>query len=90
MDESLQVDDRYEVELDLRDPLARPGHAWSGWPGAYCLKCGAEHAMENAIALNWYDPLEDKWDTEEHRLEVEKADGTCPADQAQPPEAPSA
>lgn len=82
MDESLQVDERFGPD--------RPGHAWSGWPGAYCLKCGAEHAMENAIGLDWYDPLEDKWDTEAHRLEVEKADGTCRADQAQPPEAPPA
>lgn len=25
-------------------------HWWSGWPGAYCLKCGAEDAMENCLA----------------------------------------
>lgn len=54
-------------------------HNWSGWPGAYCLKCGAEDPHENAIALGWLDlrPGEDPdqvWDTPEHRLEVEKAD----------------
>lgn len=45
-------------------------HKWSGWPGAYCLKCGSEDAMENAIGLDWYDPYEDTWDTPEHREEV--------------------
>lgn len=79
MDESLQVDDRPVDD--------RPGHRWSGWPGAYCLKCGSEHALENAIALDWYDPWYDKWDTEEHRIEVENADGFCPADLAKQPEA---
>ena len=55
-----------------------PAHKWSGWPGAYCLKCGCEHALENAMAMGWYDPFEEKWDTEEHRKEVEQADGFCP------------
>lgn len=88
MDESLQVDERFDPDRPVR--TWPPGHAWSGWPGAYCLKCGAEHAMENAIALGWYDPLEDKWDTEAHRLEVENADGICRADLTYPPEAPPA
>lgn len=52
-------------------------HKWSGWPGAYCLKCGADDPIEIAIGNNWYDPYTDKWDTEEHRLLVEKAD-VCP------------
>lgn len=56
------------------------GHNWSGFPGGYCLKCGAECAIENAIGDNWYDPVEDKWDTEEHRIEVLPCDGCCPAD----------
>lgn len=51
------------------------------------MKCGSEHALENAIALDWYDPWYDKWDTEEHRIEVENADGFCPADLAKQPEA---
>jgi hypothetical protein len=25
-------------------------HRWSGWPGAYCLDCGAEDPREIAIA----------------------------------------
>jgi len=48
-------------------------HRWSGWPGAYCLKCGSEDAMENAIGLGWYDPWYDKWDTLEHQAEVLEA-----------------
>lgn len=24
-------------------------HQWSGWPGAYCLKCGTEDPLESAI-----------------------------------------
>ena len=28
-------------------------HEWSGWPGAFCLKCGAEDALENALAIGW-------------------------------------
>jgi len=55
-------------------------HKWSGWPGAYCLKCGAEHALENALAMNWYDPVTDTWDTIEHEIEVDKADGFCPVE----------
>ena len=51
-------------------------HRWSGWPGAYCLDCGAEHALENASALGWTD-LKGNWDTEEHREIVAKADGEC-------------
>ena len=30
------------------------------------------------MAMGWYDPFEEKWDTEEHRKEVEQADGFCP------------
>ena len=55
------------------------GHRWSGWPGAYCLNCGAEHALENALALGWYDPVTDTWDTEEHKQIVEEADCFCRA-----------
>jgi len=53
-------------------------HRWSGWPGAYCLKCGAGHAQEIALADGWYDPVEDTWDTEEHKKLVYDADGNCP------------
>lgn len=54
-------------------------HIWSGWPGAFCLDCGAEQALENAIALNWYDPIKNKWDSEEHKKLVEKCDNECKA-----------
>lgn len=53
-------------------------HNWSGWPGAFCLKCHAEHALENALADGWFDPVEGTWDTEEHRKLVQEADGHCP------------
>ena len=25
-------------------------HAWSGWPGAYCLRCGVEDPFEILLA----------------------------------------
>ena len=51
-------------------------HRWSGWPGAYCLKCGADDPMEYAIGMNYYDPWTGLWDTEEHRQEYLK-DNVC-------------
>lgn len=30
------------------EPLA--SHWWSGWPGAYCMKCGDEDKMEICLA----------------------------------------
>lgn len=27
-------------------------HHWSGWPGAYCLDCGCDDPLENALADN--------------------------------------
>jgi len=47
--------------------------------GAYCLLCGVEDAEEIAVADNWLDPNTNAWDTEEHRLEVEKVMNSCPA-----------
>jgi hypothetical protein len=44
-------------------------HKWSGWPGTFCLKCGAEDPWEYAIANDYYDPFYDKWDTKEHEEE---------------------
>jgi len=61
-------------------PPDHRGHWWSGWPGAYCMRCGCEDPMEIAMADNWYDPVEGKWDTDEHRLQVKEAQ-QCPADQ---------
>ena len=64
------------------------GHNWSGWPGAYCLRCGAEHVLETAVAEGWLDCgpgpkgelLPDKWRSEGHKRLVELCDGTCYAD----------
>lgn len=36
-------------------------HQWTGWPGAYCMKCGSPDHMEYAIANQIYDPYTDKW-----------------------------
>ncbi len=30
-------------------------HRWSGWPGAFCLKCGAEDQVEIALADDAFD-----------------------------------
>lgn len=56
-------------------------HWWSGWPGAFCLKCGAGHLLETAIGMGYYDPFNDTWDTEEHRAEY--ADTNCPVSNAE-------
>lgn len=36
-------------------------HRWSGWPGAYCLKCGQEDKMEYAISTCLFDPYTETW-----------------------------
>ena len=53
-------------------------HRWSGWPGAFCLLCGREDAMELALADNWFDPCTQQWDTEEHKQLVIKNQNNCP------------
>lgn len=53
-------------------------HRWSGWPGAFCLDCGSDDPMENALALGWVHFLgtdDDgigpmRFDTPEHEREV--------------------
>ena len=45
-------------------------HNWSGWPGAYCTKCGAEDPIEIAIADNKMDPITGKFIDEEYRIIV--------------------
>ena len=58
-------------------------HNWSGWPGAVCQKCGAEHALENALALGWIDVRqgdEDKWISEDHKALVDLCDNHCSKD----------
>ena len=64
------------------------GHSWSGWPGAYCLRCGAEHVLETAIGEGWlsFGPgpdgkdMPDEWKSEDHKKLVKLCDETCYAD----------
>lgn len=74
-------------------PPDHKGHWWSGWPGAFCYRCGAEDAMENAFGLGWCDFQYDEngeptdgpmvWDTPEHKALVEKM-SHCPDDDPLP------
>ena len=59
--------------------MSANSHHWSGWPGAYCLKCGAEDPMEIALGSNHYDPDKDHWDSEEHRQQYLAAN-VCPVE----------
>ena len=52
-------------------------HRWSGWPGAYCLDCGAGQVLEIAIGENWYDPCGDAWISDDYKLLIELCDGYC-------------
>lgn len=55
-------------------------HHWSGWPGAYCLKCGAPDPMEEALAdeLIAVSDEEMKWlGTKEEQEALVQAD-ICP------------
>lgn len=52
-------------------------HDWSGWPGAVCLICGAEDAVENALALGWINPVTGEFDTVEHKKLVIEAQNNC-------------
>lgn len=36
-------------------------HRWSGWPGAWCLDCGREDPMEEALANNHYAVDAEGW-----------------------------
>jgi hypothetical protein len=52
-------------------------HVWSGWPGAYCLKCGAEDALENALGMGWYDSHTDSFISEHHKKVVLLCNSNC-------------
>lgn len=54
-------------------------HKWSGWPGAYCLKCGREDPVEIAIADNWLDPYTGEWLKPQYERAV-KAALICPVE----------
>jgi hypothetical protein len=41
---------------ELPWPKDHKGHWWSGWPGAYCLRCHAGDPIEEMLADNRYDP----------------------------------
>lgn len=59
------------------------GHNWSGWPGACCLKCGVEHALENALGMDWVSIGENgemTWKSPAHERVVNLCDGNCAAD----------
>jgi hypothetical protein len=59
------------------------GHQWSGWPGAFCLRCGSGQVLEIALADGWFScgPGEpDVWKSEEHKELVHLCDGFCYAD----------
>lgn len=53
-------------------------HFWSGWPGAFCQKCGCEDAMEIAIGNSDYDPYSDTWISETTRLEYARSKSLQP------------
>lgn len=67
-------------------------HVWSGWPGAYCTKCGAGQVLEVALANGWlqfgHDRVDrdgnktnpDKWKSPDHEELVRLCDGFCCAD----------
>lgn len=63
-------------DLEFASPSNSPHH-WSGWPGAYCLHCGAEDPMEYAVAMNLYNPFTRTWINDEEETKCMKA-SICP------------
>jgi hypothetical protein len=56
------------------------GHQWSGWPGAFCLRCGAGNVLETAVADSWLDfgeGQEEVWRSEDHKELVHLCDDFC-------------
>lgn len=47
-------------------------HKWSGWPGAFCLLCGADDMGELAIAGGALDPYTGEWESEEAKKAYEQ------------------
>lgn len=45
--------------------MTQQAHKWSGWPGAFCLKCGTSDTMEIAIGRGLFDPFTGEWESEE-------------------------
>lgn len=56
-----------------------PGqHWWSGWPGAYCTKCGCEDPMEIALADGDFDATDGTWVSPEKEAAF-KLKNVCPS-----------
>jgi hypothetical protein len=51
-------------------------HKWSGWPGAYCMKCGCEDPFELALCDN---NIVYEYKGKLYDQPPEKEDGTWPA-----------
>ncbi len=60
------------------DCALKKSSGWSGWPGAYCLTCGRDDPMEEAIADGAYDPVTGTWEPDTR----ESYDFICPLDES--------
>ena len=49
-------------------------HHWYGWPGAWCMDCGAFDPWEEVIGEGVYDPYTETWRDESKKKEVEERD----------------
>lgn len=61
-------------ELPAPAPPQPGDHRWSGWPGAWCLDCGAECKAELACCDPRYDVETGEWEG-----------GSCPPEYVQEP-----
>ncbi len=72
--------------IDQSIPNTTSGHNWSGWPGAFCSRCGATQALEEALAdertkfVGEGDNMDLVWEREADRLDAEDRDSHCDAD----------
>jgi hypothetical protein len=80
--------EQYEMAFNVPAPWpeGHTGHWWSGWPGAYCMKCHAAHALEVVLGLDLVEMTGDEgdgplvWKSEEARELFEGHDTVCPSD----------
>jgi hypothetical protein len=63
--------------LDENKRSKGTSHDWSGWPGAYCVNCGVEHALENATGMGWYNPNDDSFISPHHKEVIHLCDSNC-------------
>lgn len=52
-------------------------HRWSGWPGAWCLDCGADDPMDTALANGDVDYMEEGFKIKPDKVEQYRL-GPCP------------